>query len=316
MTLLKLRADRPREVVGIVLNSALYGAASPYGRSEIGTREELEATSLADAASFYKERWNPAAMTLVVVGDVDAAALQAKLDLGLGAWRPAGVKAPALPAVTAGKPPARLLVVDRKDAAQSDVRIGMIGLDRRDPRFFAFEVLRTTLGDGFTSRLTQRLREQLGITYGARAAMDWRRRPGPFVIGSAIATPATGQGIREVLKLVDDLARIDVPGDELEKSKQNMIRASPERFDTNASTAATLAELALHGLPDDWYRGYAESVRKVTASEVRAVAGAALPASKLVVALAGDLAKIGADLGQLGLGAPALYDAYGRPLAK
>ena len=56
-----------------------------------------------------------------------------------------------------------------QDAAQSDVRIGLVGLDRKDKRYYAFEVLATTLGGGFTSRLTQRLREQLGITYGARA---------------------------------------------------------------------------------------------------------------------------------------------------
>jgi len=52
----------------------------------------------------------------------------------------------------------RLLLVDRPAAAQSDVRIGLVGLDRKDPRYVPFEVLRTTLGDGFTSRLTQKLR--------------------------------------------------------------------------------------------------------------------------------------------------------------
>ena len=44
--------------------------------------------------AFYKAHWNPAAMTLVVAGDVDADALEAKLDAALGAWKPAGAKHP------------------------------------------------------------------------------------------------------------------------------------------------------------------------------------------------------------------------------
>jgi len=89
---------------------------------------------------------------------------------------------------------------------QSDVRIGRIGPDRKDRRYFAFEVLRTVLGGGFTGRITQRLREQLGIIYHGYASMEWRVAPGPFVIDAAIDTPKTATGISEVFKMLDDLA--------------------------------------------------------------------------------------------------------------
>ena len=315
-TSLELRRDRPREVVALMVNAAIYGQASPYGHPGAGTRAEFKDVGVADARAFYKEHWNPAAMTLVVVGDVDLATLKTKLDAGLGAWKQPGAKRAAKVTITPAKLTNRLLLVDRAAAAQSDVRIGLLGPDRKDKRFFAFEVYRTTLGDGFTSRLVQRLREQLGITYGVGATMDWRIARGPFVIGTAIVTPSTGQGISETLKMVDELTTTDVPAAELEKSKQNMIRALPAKFETNAGTGDTLSELVLQGLPDDWYTRYADGVRKVTAKDVKAVAKAVVPTKQLVIAIVGDLSKIRAEVDKLGLGDPAMFDLYGMPLTK
>lgn len=312
---LELRRDRPREVVALMLNGALYGLDTPYGHPITGVREKFKDLTVADVQAFYKEHWNPSVMTLVIVGDFDPKLLRAKLDATLGAWKPVGVKKPVKPKVVTAKPASRLLLVDRKEAAQSDVRIGLVGLDRKDRRYYQFEVLASTLGGGFTSRLVQRLREQMGITYGARAGMDYRQAKGPFVISTAIVTPKTAVGITEIITILDDLATKDVPAEELDKSKQNLIRALPSLFDTNASTAGAFADLALFGLPDNWYTGYAANVRRVTAKEVKAAAKALIPSQNMIFAVVGDMAKIRAELDKLNLGATAMFDLYGMPLA-
>jgi len=315
-TALELRRDRPREVAALMLNGALYGADSPYGHPITGTRERFKDITVADVQAFYKQRWNPAAMTLVVVGDFDPKLLRTKLDATLGAWKPTGLKQAAKPVVKPEKLTKRLLLVDRKDAAQSDVRIGLVGLDRKDTRYYQFEVLASTLGGGFTSRLVQRLREQLGITYGAGAGMDYRLSAGPFVIGTAIVTPKTGVGLTEIVKILDDLATKDVPPEELEKSKQNLIRALPAQFDTNAATAGAFADLAVFGLPDDWYASYAANVGKVTAAEVKTAAATLIPSKHMVFSIVGDMAKVRADVDKLNLGEAAMFDLYGMPLGK
>ncbi|MEO8700724.1 MAG: pitrilysin family protein [Kofleriaceae bacterium] len=308
---LDLRRDRPREVAGIVLAGALYGPKSAYGHPGGGTREELKGLAIADAQTFYKEHWNPAAMTLVVAGDVDANVLRTKLDAGLGAWKPAGVKPIAKITATPEKLGKRALLTDRPAAAQSDVRIGLVGPDRKDPRFFQFEVLRTTLGDGFTSRLVQKLREEMGIIYNGNASQDWRLQPGPFVISVAIQTPDTARGISEIVKMLDDLSTNEIPAAELDKSKQNIIRALPAQFGSNASTVAALGELALHGLPDNYYATYAGNIRKVNAKDVKATAKALIPSNRMVFSIVGDLSKTRADLDKLNLGEVALFDPYG-----
>lgn len=313
-TSLELRRDRPREVAALMLNAALYGLESAYGHPLTGVREKFKDLTVTDVQTFYKEHWNPSVMTLVVVGDFDTKALRTKLDATLGAWKPAGVKKPVKPTVKPEKLTKRLLLVDRKDAAQSDVRIGLVGLDRKDRRYYQFEVLSSTLGGGFTSRLVQRLREQLGITYGARAGMDYRLVPGPFVISTAIVTPETGHGLTEIFKILDDLASSDLPAEELDKSKQNLIRALPAQFQTNAATAGSFADLAVFGLPDNWYATYAANVRKVTAKDVKAAAKALIPSKNMVISIVGDMSKIKPDLDKLSLGDAEMHDLYGMPL--
>jgi zinc protease len=313
-TSLELRRDRPREVAALMLNAALYGLETAYGHPVTGVREKFKDLTVGDVQTFYKEHWNPAVMTLVVVGDFDTKALKTKLDASLGAWKPTGVKKIVKPVVKAEKLTKRLLLADRKEAAQSDVRIGLVGLDRKDRRYYQFEVLASTLGGGFTSRLVQRLREQLGITYGARAGMDYRLVPGPFVISTAIVTAETGKGLSEIIKILDDLATNDVPAEELDKSKQNLIRALPSMFGTNGSTAGAFADLAVFGLPDNWYASYAANVRKVTAKDLKTAAKTLIPSKNMVISIVGDMTKIKADLDKLNLGESAMHDLYGMPI--
>src|SRR3569623_279487 len=174
----------------------------------------------------------------------------------------------------------------------------------------------TMLGGGCTSRRNQKLREQLGITYGIRASQDWRLDRGLFTSSSARVTAETAHGLAETSKSVDELATADVPDAELDKSKQNLIRALPAQFETNAATAEAFAELALHGLPDSWYAHYSDQIRKETAKDVRTVAKTALPAKQMVFAVVGAMAKVRADLDMLYLGDAEARDLYGMPIAK
>ena len=118
---------------------------------------------------------------------------------------------------------------------------------------------------------------------------------------------------RDEVARVAGLARIDLTPAELDAAKQHLIRQLPAQFATNAGVARAYAQLALYGLADDWYARYADNVRKVTARDVRAAAKL-VPASKLVVAVVGDLAKIRPDLDKLGLGDPELHDVFGLPV--
>ncbi|MEZ4362436.1 MAG: pitrilysin family protein [Kofleriaceae bacterium] len=315
LTALRQRRDRPGDVARAMLVGALYGARTPEGHPVAGFASDVAACTAAELREFYRTRWRLERSTLVVAGDVTAEALRATLEATLGGAGAAATAPAASPAPTRSKAPrgrrARLLFSDRPGAVQSEIRVGLRGPRRDDPRFTAFEVARTALGDGFTSRLNQRLREQLGITYGVRAVMDWRRASGPFSISAALVSDATATGIAEILSIVRGLAARELPEEELARTKQNLIRALPAEFETNLSTALAFGELVRLDLPLTWHAQYLRELRAVTAKQVRAAAAGLLPARGMSVSVVGDLAKLARPLRALGLGRPRLHGPEG-----
>jgi zinc protease len=313
LTMLQLRPDQPRQVAALLLRGVLYGLQAAYGRPGDGYVAEFAAVTLADAKAFYAARWTPAAMTLVVVGDVDTAALVAQLDAAFATWTPKGKKA-ALVKAPAARVKGRLFLVDRPGAEQADVRVGIYGISLRDRRLPAADVLAKILGGSFTSRLNHRLREELGWTYGARAALQAGALIGPFVIGTALVTPHAVEGVNEILKLVGELSATDVPVAELAKARSNLVRDLPTRFATNTDAAESFGELVETGLPDDHFAGYVARVQKVTARDVRTLAKSLLPTAKLIVVVVGDASVVRAGLEQT-LGPATLVTADLTPVA-
>jgi zinc protease len=302
VTALKLRPDRPRELAEILLRQTLFGETSAYGRPGTGRLAAVETLTAADARAFYAERWQPAAMTLVVVGDVNPDALVLSLDQTLGAWTPAKGKKPAKISAKAKKRTAAVLLVDRPGAEQADVRIGVVSIDRKDKRDAAVEVTATLLGGTFTSRLNRRLREELGWTYGIRASHYRLRLIGWFGIGTALVTSHASEGIKEALAIVGGVRDVLVGDDELNKVKMNSIRDLPSAFATNSNTADAFADLIQSGRPDDWYAGYEKRIAAVTAKDVQAVAKALLGQGKLSIVVVGDAKVLAPELEALGLG--------------
>src|SRR6185436_2584600 len=90
-------------------------------------------------------------------------------------------------------------LIDRPNAAQSELRVGCVAAARTADDYLAALVLNTVLGGAFTSRLNAKLREEKGFTYGARSAFHARRWPGPFVASCAVHTPATGEAVGVIL---------------------------------------------------------------------------------------------------------------------
>ena len=173
------------------------------------------------------------------------------------------------------------------------------------------EVVNTAIGGSFASRLNTRLREELGYTYGIYASF-WRGRwAGTWAASSSLKTEHTVAGLREALALIDVARREPMPPDELHKTQQLMTRQLPQAFETDRAIAGELAGLVSDGLPADWYQGYADAVRAVTATAARDLVADAWRDLSIVVV--GDRRVIGDGLAGLGLPV-VIVDADGEPL--
>ena len=311
--LLQLK-DRPTAIANQAYAAILYGSSHPYGRQLIGTEASVQGLSTTDLQGFYRANFIPNNSTLIIVGDVNPAQIEAKINALFGSWQ-RGTVAP----VTYPEPPkggaTTVYLIDKPGASQSSFRIGSIGVPRSTRDYFALSVLNTILGGSFTSRLMQNLRETHGYTYGAGSRFDMRRSAGPFTASAEIVGDKTDSALVEFMKELNAI-RESVPAEELQKAKRYMQLGLPGEFETTQQIAGALIPIALYDLPLDYYNTYVQNVEAVTAAEVQRVARQYVNPASLAIVIVGDRQKIEQGLKAVNAGPIVLRDFFGQPITQ
>ena len=283
----------------------LLYANHPYGHLPIGTEESLRSMIVGDVSGFHSSMFAPSRMTIVAAGDATHEALGDFVEAAFGTWTAPAPRVPAdataLPAMS--PPRERVALLHRSAAAQSELRIGHIGVPRRTPDYHALLVLNMVLGGQFVSRINMNLRENKGYTYGARTSFDFRRGPGPFVLYASVQSEVTVDAILEALGELHAI-RGDRPVTpaELETGRAALTRGYPRNFETAEQISRGAAQLALYDLPDDYFSTFMPRVRAVDEAAVTRVATQHIDPSRLLTVIVGDREKVGPALPRLNLG--------------
>lgn len=304
----------PRRRAERVFPETIYGPGSPYRRPLAGTQTTVRPLGRAAVQARHAALLNPSAATLVVAGDLGGQRLDELAEQHLG-QRPAGagVAAPAVSGEIGSVGGARVVLVDKPGAPQSEIRIGHLGVARKTPDFHAISVLNAILGGTFNSRLNVVLREEKGYTYGIGSSFDMRRQPGPFVVRTAVETNVTRPAIEEILRIVREFGQSEVKDDELQIARDYLVGVFPLRFETAAQVAGALGGLVALDLPDDELDRYRPGVAAVTAADVRAAANKHIRPDDLVVVVVGDAASVEPELRAAGLGELSVTPADATP---
>jgi predicted Zn-dependent peptidase len=301
LTRLLQTRDQPSALASAAFSRLVFGPRHRYGTPSLGNEASTSEMTAADLKGFYATYYQPQHAHVLVVGDVAADAVVQKLERALGGWKNSG--APSKPAVPAAPQHAarQIYLIDKPGAAQSEIRIGGVGVPRTTPDFFVLDVLNTVLGGSFTSRLNTNLREQHGYAYGAGSAFDMRESAGPFVASAAVQTDKTVESLQEFFKELDGM-RKPVPDGELTKAKNLEALGFPAGFETTTGMAGNLSELVIYGLPESFFSEYVPKIRAVTAADVERAAKQYLLTDRFAVVVVGDLAKIEKPIRDANLG--------------
>jgi predicted Zn-dependent peptidase len=194
LTALMQQQDQPVTLANRELAMRIFGGEHPYGRPLEGTPATLRRFSPQDLRAFHQQYYRPANARLIVVGDVRTAELIPQLNTAFAAWTGSTAQQVRYPAAPQPQPATRVYLIDKPGAAQSEVRIGHVGVARNHPDHFPLLVLNAVLGGQFTSRINLNLRENKGYTYGARSGWTQRREPGAFTAQAGRAD-AGDQGV-------------------------------------------------------------------------------------------------------------------------
>jgi len=302
LTALLQARDNPAALVQLAFPRMVFGPTHRYGTSANGLPATIEALTADDLRAFYRSHFRPDNATLLVVGDLTPAAALPMLEKAFGGWTAGGMAA-----LTAAVPNApqlgrrQVYLVDKPEAAQSQIRIGWVGVARSTPDYAVLEVLNTVLGGSFTSRLNQNLREKNGYAYGASSAFDMRMSAGPFLAAAGVQTDKTADALREFFNELNGILT-PVPAEELAKARNYVALGFPGEFETTGDMARKLEELVIYDLPEATFSNFVPGVTAVTAADLQRAAARFIQPEKMAVVVVGDLKVIEGPIRALNLG--------------
>ena len=296
--------DMASAIADRAIIQVVYGT-HPYAHMALGTEESLRQLTIETVKRFHSALYCPSNATLIASGDLTPGDFRQMATDMFGAWADGPCQIPEDGALVAPPvaPVHRLVLVNKAGAAQSEIRIGEVGLARSTPDYHPLIVLNMILGGQFVSRINMTLRQEKGLTYGARTAFDFRRGRGPFILQTSVQSDGTAEAITTSLREIDAI-RTDRPPkpDEVEVAKAALTRGYPRNFETAEQIARAMAQLVLYGLPDDYFNTFALKVGEVTVERAREVAAAHLHPERLATAIVSDAAIVTPQLAAAGLG--------------
>jgi zinc protease len=314
LTSLLQSRDDPATISALAFSRVLYGATHRYGTATAGTAETIKSFTADDLRTFYASAFRPGTASLLVVGDTAPDTVMPLLESTFGGRKaagtaPPGSTAPPGPSGTAAtklppvEQPAKRTVylLDKAGAAQSQIRIGWIGVPRSTPDYFPIQVMNSLLGGSFSSRLNNNLREKHGYTYGASSVFDMRASAGPFTAFAGVQTDKTAEALKEFFNELNGILQ-PVPADEVARAKNYVALRYPSAFETTGDISRRLEDMIVYHLPENYFASYVQNIQAVTAADVHRVAQKYIQPGRFAVVVVGDLKTIEPGIRALNLG--------------
>jgi zinc protease len=311
---LETRQDRAPLLADDGFARLVHGPEHPKGAPPLGTPASVAGLTLDDVRAFWTRHGTAAGARLCVVGrhdERDVARLFAVL-----AERFTGGSAP-LARVSAAEPPRahglRLALIDKPGAAQSELRLGHLGVASHDPDFHPLQALNHVLGGAFSSRLNLNLREAKGYTYGVHSSFEGGVTPGAFVVSCAVASDVTAPALAEALAELRGI-RAGVRPEEAEFAQKSLSRALARSLESTTARLGLLESIARHGYPLDVLERRRAWLARMGAADLDALAARHVHPERLVLLVVGDRARVLEPLAALGLGSVEELAPDGAPL--
>jgi zinc protease len=296
----RMRLTRPATLAYDTAQRILYG--SHPAAVAAPPPEALASLTPEVLAAWHRERYTPGKTVVACIGRVKPAAFVSQMEKLLGGWKSPDVNV-TLPPNPQPQTARRIVLVDRPGAAQTELVIGNLTFDRRDPDFFPFTVANWIFGGNgvnVTSRLLRILRSEKGYVFTVTSALIATRFTGAFQVRAGTRTDATAETVGIVLEQLQRLCDEPIPDAELDRGK----RAVVGNFALGLERPGTILNQSYlrnrYGFSRDYWERYPAKMMAVTASETQAVARKYMDPARVLVVAVGDAAKIRSGLEKFG----------------
>lgn len=275
-----------------------------YGDNTVYTREPEYATvdniSRKDLIAFQKNAFVGANLTVGIVGDFDTKEMKKKLREAFGSL-PTGSPTSLIYPDVVYNYPTTINFVDKPDVNQSFVTMGHIGGLRESPDYPAIQVMNQVLGGGFSGRLFQEVRSNLGLAYSVGGSYGSNiNYPGTFRLTTMTKSATTSEAIDAIIKEVKRLQNEPITKEELQNTKDQFLNSLVFRYDSKSQILNERISNEYNGLPKDAFDKLMEGIKTTTIQDVQRVAKKYLKPDQMQILVVGNKKEIGDQLQKYG----------------
>jgi predicted Zn-dependent peptidase len=288
---LAIEKSQPRPVAEEKFSQILYGD-HPYGRP-YPTEPMLQGYTLDQVRGFHRSNYGALRAHLYVAGVFDQQAVERSIREAFGGWERGRA-----PTVNPPKPKQQrsATLLDRPDAVQSTLYLGLPVPDPSSADYAALSVTNSLLGGSFGSRITTNIREQKGYTYSPFSQLATHYRDAYWVEIADVTTNVTGASLKEIFGEIDRLRDTAPPAPELRGIQNNMVGVFTLQNSSRGGIINQLQFVGLHGLGDDYLTGYARRVLAITPQDVQRITRDYLRPDRMTLVVVGDRKQVEAQL--------------------
>ncbi len=291
---INMMMDSPEDWVSVLLDQVIW-PNHPLGRDIAGTHASLAGISRDHVLSFYQAGYHPHNMLIAVGGAFEAAEVVAQLNELLGSWQSA--PEPTFePAPTVHNKPSWL--VEDRPIEQGHLTLALPALHRTHPDRYALSVLNAVLGEGMSSRLFLRVREEEGLAYAVDSGLNLLADTGSLVVYAGVDADRATEALQAILEELSRLRDEPVPEVELNKAKEylkgRLVLGLEDSFSQTAWVASQSLLMGRVKTPAEVLEAY----DAITVADVQAIAQKIINPARYSLAAVGPFGE-GAALGKL-----------------
>jgi len=262
---LQKTVDYPKQLVGQAYSEAIFGD-HPYGKRSAGKVRDVQSFKRKDILRFYRRYYRPNQSMLAIVGNYDEKFVQ-QLKKNLSPWKNRVVKPYSYPKLSKTKG-IEVQLIDKPDLKQTQIRMGHLGIDRKDKDFLSLRIANTILGGAFFSRLNKEIRIKRGLTYSIRSTSSSGIDKGAITVSTFSRHEKVGETIEQTLVLLKDFVSRGVTDQEVKDTKGLLKGRFPRMLETPESLAYNLLILKFYGISEDYLTDYLGDISSLSASDV------------------------------------------------
>lgn len=293
VTSLAIRAESTQDMAAIEFDALLF-PGHPYGRPEDGFTETIEAISRQDLVDFHHAYYNPAGMTIAVVGAVQPQDVLALVEKHFGGWvKPSPAEKPQHAEI---RPVSEGMVKRVKLAgkSQSDLVMGCLGPARNAPEYLAASLGNSILGQfGLMGRIGDSVREKAGLAYYASTSLNAWREGGSWEVSAGVNPVNVDRAVKLITGELKRFTSELVTQEELEDNQNNYIGRMPLSLESNGGVANSILNLERFELGLDYPQRYPALIRAITREQILEAAMLHIDPQNLVIVSAGPDGEAG-----------------------